>query len=162
MIFDPIIKIPAIKKTCVYVLYHKYDWWFLKRKAMIAGYGSLWSEAYRLCNSKQFFFIGEDAIIESRPNLPHGVNGLFISGGAKIGKNVTILQQVTIGSNTIEGSKGYGFPQIGNNVYIGAGAKIIGNVRVGNDCKIGANAVVVKDIPDGATVVIDSIRVIEK
>lgn len=44
-------------------------------------------------------------------------------------------------------------PVLGNNVYIGAGARIIGNVRVGNNVRIGANAVVVNDIPDDATAV---------
>lgn len=42
---------------------------------------------------------------------------------------------------------------IGNNVYIGAGAKILGNITIGNNVKIGANTVVTKDIPDGVTVV---------
>lgn len=42
---------------------------------------------------------------------------------------------------------------IGDNVRIGAGAKIIGNIRVGNNVTIGANAVVTRDVPDGATVV---------
>lgn len=48
---------------------------------------------------------------------------------------------------------GGGAPTIGNNVYIGAGAKILGNIKIGNDVKIGANAVVTKDVPDGSTVV---------
>ena len=44
-------------------------------------------------------------------------------------------------------------PRIGNNVFIGAGAKILGSVYIGNNVKIGANAVVTKDVPDGSTVV---------
>ncbi len=86
--------------------------------------------------------------------------GIFISGGAKIGKNCTIFQQVTIGSNTLKGSKKIGAPIIGDNVYIGAGAKIIGNVVIGDNVRIGANAIVVNDIPDNATVVLDNIKVI--
>ena len=50
---------------------------------------------------------------------------------------------------------------IGNNVLIGAGAKILRG-KVGNNVKIGANAVVVKDIPDNATVVLPSMRVLQK
>lgn len=50
--------------------------------------------------------------------------GIFISQGAKIGENAVIFHQVTIGSNTLKDSKGYGAPQIGNSVYIGVGAKI--------------------------------------
>lgn len=81
------------------------------------------------------------------PNLPHGINGIVISHNAVIGKNCTIFHQVTIG----EGRNGA--PMIGDNVFIGAGAKVIGGVRIGNNVKIGAGCVVAKDIPDGATVV---------
>lgn len=70
--------------------------------------------------------ISIDAKIASPLILPHGVSGIFVTQSATIGKNVVIFQQVTIGANTIKGSKSYGAPTIGNNVYIGAGAKIIG------------------------------------
>ena len=42
-------------------------------------------------------------------------------------------------------------PVLGNNVYIGSGAKILGGIKIGNNVKVGANAVVLSDIPDGAT-----------
>ena len=67
---------------------------------------------------------------------------------------------MTIGSNNLEGSRGKGAPIIGNNVYIGAGAKIIGNVRVGNNVRIGANAIVTIDIEDNSTVVMERPRII--
>lgn len=70
--------------------------------------------------------ISIDANIASPLVLPHGISGIFISQSANIGKNVVVFQQVTIGANTMKGSKSYGAPTIGNNVYIGAGAKIIG------------------------------------
>lgn len=92
--------------------------------------------------------------------LPHGLNGIFISQGATIGDNCVIFHQVTIGSNTLKDSKKQGSPIIGNNVYIGAGAKIIGKVTVGNNVRIGANCVVVKDIPDNTTVVLGDNRMI--
>lgn len=57
--------------------------------------------------------------------FPHELNGIWISSGAKIGENCVIFHQVTIGSNTLKETKGRGSPQIGNNVYIGSGAKII-------------------------------------
>ncbi len=96
----------------------------------------------------------------AKPRFPHGLNGIFISSGATIGTDCVIFHQVTIGSNTLEDSN-TGCPRIGNNVYIGAGAKIIGNVRVGDNVRIGANCVVVKDVPDNATVVLSAPRVIE-
>lgn len=97
---------------------------------------------------------------EGYPFFPHGISGVYISQGAKIGAGCTIFHQVTIGSNTLKDSKGFGAPDIGEHVYIGAGAKIIGNVRVGNHCRIGANCVVTTDVPDNATVVLSSPKMI--
>lgn len=66
----------------------------------------------------------------------------------RIGKNCSIVHNVTIGlRNTWE------FPQIGDNVFIGAGARVLGHIVVGDGAKIGANAVVIEDVPSGATVV---------
>lgn len=93
-----------------------------------------------------------NSTFEGIPCLPHGMKSIFVSGGAIIGSNCVIFQQVTIGSNTLPDSKGTGSPMIGNNCYIGAGAKIVGNVKIGNNVRIGANAVVYKDVPDNSVV----------
>ncbi len=82
--------------------------------------------------------------------VPH-ISGIVISYFAEIGDRCTIYQQVTIGQESI-GHKGRA-PTIGNNVYIGAGAKIIGPIKIGNNVKIGANTVVTRDVPDNSTVV---------
>ncbi len=103
-----------------------------------------------------------DNTIKGPINFLHGTYGIFISGGATIGKNCTIFQQVTIGSNTLIDSKGFGFPIIGDNCLISAGAKIIGNVKVGNNCRIGANAVVVEDLPDNSICVPGKQIIIQK
>ncbi len=105
-------------------------------------------------------FVGLNTKIKQNPILPHGLNGIHISDAAIIGEGCIILQQVTIGSNTLQGSKNYGAPTIGNNVFIDAGAKIIGNVHIGNNCRIGANCVVTKDMPDNSTAVIKNIEII--
>ena len=75
--------------------------------------------------------------------------GIYIIG--KIGKNCTISQQVVIGYKG--GFSGGKCPTLGDNVYVGAGAKIVGGITIGNNAKIGANAVVLDDIPDNATAV---------
>lgn len=106
-------------------------------------------------------WIGYDAEIKGVPVLPHGISGLYISGGGVIGCNCVIYQQVTIGSNTLRDSQYFGSPTIGDNVLIGAGAKIIGKVKVGNNVRIGANAVVARDVPDNSVVVSNG-RVIQK
>lgn len=111
--------------------------------------------------AKNGSWVGHNANISGLPCFPHGCVGVFISGGAIIGKNAVIFQQVTIGSNTLKGSN-VGSPVIGDNCYIGAGAKIIGNVRIGNNCRIGANACVYKDMPDNSVAVCASTRIIQK
>ena len=81
--------------------------------------------------------------------------GLFIQHGfatiiaaKSIGSNCFINQQVTIGYlNKTD------CPELGDNVTVNAGAKIIGNVKMGNNSIVGANAVVVKDVPNNCTVV---------
>lgn len=82
--------------------------------------------------------------------IDHGM-GVVIGQTAEIGDNVIIFHGVTLGGTGKE--KGKRHPTIGNNVMIGAGAKILGNIRIGDNCKIGANAVVVKDIDNNKTVV---------
>jgi serine O-acetyltransferase len=77
--------------------------------------------------------------------------GIIISPAAKIGKNFTISQGVTIGVSG-QGEK-RGVPVIGDNVYIATGAKVFGKISIGNNVKIGPNAVVHKSIPDNAIVV---------
>ena len=86
-------------------------------------------------------------------NAPHGFKGIAISVRARVGTGCTIFQNVTIGSNTFLDSKNAGMPTIGDNVFIGAGANIIGNVKIGNNVRIGAGCTVTIDIPDNATVV---------
>lgn len=76
--------------------------------------------------------------------------GIVVNGRAEIGANCNISQGVTIGQSNRGERKGC--PVIGDNVYIGPGAKVIGRVRVGHNAAIGANAVVTHDVPDNAVV----------
>lgn len=82
--------------------------------------------------------------------IPH-FNGIVVSPYARIGANVKILQQVTIGVDFDKDP--FAAPKVGNGVLLGAGAKIIGDVDLGDDCKVGANAVVTRDVPVGKTVI---------
>jgi serine O-acetyltransferase len=88
--------------------------------------------------------------------LPHP-NGVIFHGNAVIGDNCMIMQQVTVG---MIGDGEY--PVVGDNVYIGAGAKILGRVRVGSGSRIGAMAVVLEDVPEGCTAVGIPARVITR
>lgn len=78
-------------------------------------------------------------------------SGIFVSGKVIIGKNCNISHGATIGE-TVRGKR-MGCPTIGDNVYIGPGAKIIGGITIGNNVAVGANAVVTKNVPDNAVVV---------
>lgn len=82
--------------------------------------------------------------------IDHGT-GVVIGETAIVGDNVTMFHGVTLGGTGKE--KGKRHPTIGNNVFIGSGAKLLGNITIGDNVKIGANAVVLKDVPSNTTVV---------
>ncbi|MBW6411826.1 serine O-acetyltransferase EpsC [Clostridium weizhouense] len=125
--------------------------------------------AYRishfLYNHKRFFlarFISQLARfftgIEIHPGAKIG-KGLFIDHGmgvvigetAEIGDDVIMYHGVTLGGTGKD--KGKRHPTIGNNVLIGAGAKILGPINIGDNAKIGSNAVVLHEVPVGSTAV---------
>jgi serine O-acetyltransferase len=87
------------------------------------------------------------ATLGRRLMIPHP-NGVVIHEDAVVGDDCMIMQQVTIGMIG-EGE----VPTLGNNIYVGAGAKIIGKLTVGDGARIGANAVVTQDVPAGCTAV---------
>jgi len=82
--------------------------------------------------------------------IDHGT-GVVIGETAVLGNNVTLFQGVTLGGTGKERGKRH--PTIGDNVVIGAGAKVLGNIQIGSDSIIGANAVVIRDVPEHSTVV---------
>lgn len=90
------------------------------------------------------------AKIGKRFFIDHGM-GVVIGETAIIGNDVLLYQGVTLGGTGIE--KGKRHPTVGNNVVVGAGAKVLGNITVGDNSYIGANAVVIKDVPANSTVV---------
>lgn len=83
-------------------------------------------------------------------------NGIVINSKAVIGDNVTMLSGALIGSNHT------GVPTVGDNVYIGAHALVIGNVHIGNNATIGAGAIVTHDVPDNAVAICDAAHIIRK
>ncbi len=78
--------------------------------------------------------------------IPHTVG--MVLNPSRLGANCSIIATVTIGMRNE-----YAFPQLGDNVFIGAGARILGDIMIGDGAVIGANAVVIENVPSGATVV---------
>jgi serine acetyltransferase len=99
------------------------------------------------------------ARIGRRLRLVHGFAGMFMATRAAIGDDCVFFHHVTIGSN-YHTSDDPGAPVIGDRVFVGVGARIIGKITVGDDARVGAGAVVVTDVPAGATAVGPKARVI--
>lgn len=121
--------------------------------------------AHKLYQKKHYFlarWVSQKAVrktgIEIHPGaqigkgffIDHG-NGVIIGETTIIGDNVTLYQGVTLGGTGKEQGKRH--PTLGNNIMIGAGAKVLGNCIIGDNCKIGAGSVVLSDVPSGSTVV---------
>ena len=87
--------------------------------------------------------VGENFIIDH-------FGGIIVSGYAKFGDNCRIRNGVVVGLKNVDTPSA---PQFGNNVDIGAGAKILGSIKIGNHVLIGANAVVLSDVPDNCIAV---------
>ncbi len=90
------------------------------------------------------------ATIGRRFFIDHGM-GVVIGETASIGNDCTLYHGVTLGGTSWQ--KGKRHPTLGNDVVVGAGAKVLGPITIGNGARIGSNAVVIKAVPDGATVV---------
>lgn len=90
------------------------------------------------------------AKIGKRFFIDHGM-GVVVGETAVIGDDVLLYQGVTLGGTGIVQGKRH--PTVGNNVVIGAGAKVLGNITIGDNSYIGANAVVIHDVPANSTVV---------
>ncbi|MGH1543687.1 MAG: serine O-acetyltransferase [Arenicella sp.] len=94
--------------------------------------------------------IHPSAKIGQRFFIDHGM-GIVIGATAEIGDDCTLYQGVTLGGTSW--NKGKRHPTLGNNVVVGAGAKVLGPFTVHDGARIGSNSVVVKEVPQGATVV---------
>lgn len=99
------------------------------------------------------------ATIGSGILIDHGM-GVVIGETAIVGNRVTIYHGTTLGGTGKESGKRH--PTVGNDVIIGAGAKVLGPITIGDNSKVGANSVVLKDVPTNSTVVGIPAKVINK
>ncbi len=133
-------------------VYRTGNWFYRKNLKKIAN---IFSYINRL-----FFSVWLPSSVSIGKNFILGYGGLgtVIHSDTKIGNNVSIDHNVTIGRNPKDSK----VPTIGDDVYIATGSVIIGEISVGNNVIIGANSLINKSVPDNCTVVGNPFRIIEK
>ena len=146
-------KDPSIKKRReVYIMpgFKVIIYYFISRFFYLKGFYFISRKISYIGRRKTGIEIHPGAIIGKNLFIDHGC-AVVIGETTVIGDNVIIYQGVTLGGTGKDVGKRH--PNIGNNVLIGAGAKVIGNISIGDDVKIGAGSVVLKDVPNNSTVV---------
>ncbi len=132
---------PGFHALCIYRIAH----WFWRQELYFLG---------RFISHLGRFVTGIEihpgATIGSRFFIDHGM-GVVIGETAEIGNGVTLYHGVTLGGTTWKKIKRH--PTLGNNVVVGAGAKILGDIKIGDNSLVGSGSVVVKDVPPNSTVV---------
>jgi serine O-acetyltransferase len=147
--FEVFLLYPSIHARIAHRISH---WFYKKNRRFIA----------RLISQLARFFTG----IEIHPGatlgdsilIDHGM-GVVIGETAEVGDRVTIYHGTTLGGTGKDTGKRH--PTVGNDVFIGSGAKLLGPIYIGNNVKIGANSVVLKDVEDDCTAVGIPARIIE-
>ena len=133
-------------------LYWKFFWW--RKQCSVRIVRDMLTFFLNRMAHRHGGYIGNGARFDSKPILPHGLHGVYISRYAHIGADCWIYQNVTIGSVDRKA------PQIGDHCLIGTGAVVIGDITIGDFVKIGAGAVVCTDVPSHSTVVALPSRII--
>lgn len=133
--------------------YRKSHWFYKHKMYTIARMISQWSRFWTGIEIHPGATIGKGLFID------HGM-GVVIGETAEIGDNCLIYQGVTLGGTGKD--KGKRHPTLGNNVMVGAGAKVLGPFRVGDNVKIAANAVVLDEVAPNCTAVGVPARVVKK
>lgn len=146
---------------------NNYEYLRCLRKLEYCINSNCWGGLLKFYYYKKLSRIRRKTGIELPPNvagpglhIPHGK--IVVNSVAKIGRECKILSDVTIGWQGRYDLKGA--PQIGNRVFIGSGAKIIGNISIADDVVIGANSVLIKSVTEaGITVAgIPAVKVSDK
>ncbi|MDD4914096.1 MAG: serine O-acetyltransferase [Methylococcales bacterium] len=140
-LLEVLLAYPGVHAVLLYRISHR--WWQAE-----------WKLAARLLAAFSRWLTNVDihpgATIGHRFFIDHGA-GVVIGETAEIGDDVTMYHGVTLGGTTWNKEKRH--PTLGNNVLVGAGAKILGAITIGNNVRVGANSVVIKDVPPCCTVI---------
>lgn len=138
---EVLLTYPGLHAVWSHRIAHRLWGWRLKLLARILSQLTRWLTGIE---------IHPGATIGERFFIDHGM-GVVIGETAEIGSDCTLYHGVTLGGTSWEKTKRH--PTLGNNVVVGAGAKILGPILIGDNARVGSNSVVVKDVPAGATVV---------
>ena len=144
---------PSVKSPLVLFLHAGYHSMILYRLARLFYDLKMYPVSFLIYYLNRILFsvdIHPRADIEPGVVIDHGV-GVVIGSTATVGSGTLIYHGVTLGARRVQTGKRH--PDIGRNVLIGAGAKVLGPIRVGDGARIGANAVVLRDVPPGAVAV---------
>jgi serine O-acetyltransferase len=139
--FEVLTNYPGLHALWLHRAAHKLWNWGLKWLARTLSTFNRWLTGIE---------IHPGAKLGRRVFIDHGM-GVVIGETAELGDDVTLYHGVTLGGTTWNAGKRH--PTLGNNVVIGAGAKVLGPITIGQNAKVGSNSVVVKDVPDNATAV---------
>ncbi|MEX2162752.1 MAG: serine O-acetyltransferase [Sulfuricaulis sp.] len=140
-VFEVVTTYPGVHALVIHRLSHLLWQWRLKWLARVLSLLARWVTGIE---------IHPGAKIGRRFFIDHGM-GVVIGETATIGDDCTLYHGVTLGGTTWRKEKRH--PSLGNNVVVGAGAKILGPINVGDGARVGSNSVVVRDVPAGATVI---------
>ncbi len=140
-IFEVLLCYPGLHALIAYRFAHRLHKWHIPLLPRIISYIT------RIITGIE---IHPGARIGRRFFIDHG-EGVVIGETTTIGNDVLIYQQVTLGGTGKEHGKRH--PTLGNNVIVGAGAKVLGNIKLGDFVRVGAGSVVVEDVPEYSTVV---------
>ena len=149
-IFEVLLCYPGLHALIAYRFAHRLYKWHIPLIPRIISYIT------RIITGIE---IHPGARIGRRFFIDHG-EGVVIGETTTIGDDVLIYQQVTLGGTGKEHGKRH--PSLGNNVIVGAGAKILGNIKIGDFVRVGAGSVVVEDVPEYSTVVGVPGRVVQR
>jgi len=132
---------PGLHAVLLHRISHRLWQWKLRWLARVLAHMARWFTGIE---------IHPGASLGRRFFIDHGM-GVVIGETAEIADDCTLYHGVTLGGTTWQ--KGKRHPTLHDNVVIGAGAKVLGPITIGRNARIGSNAVVVRDVPEGATVV---------
>lgn len=131
------------------IAYHRFGNWrmTIQNKFLRAPFSIIYRFLYRRARNIYGIELPYSVKLGRRVTIEHQ-GGIVVHGNSEIGDGCIIRQGVTLGNKSLDDP--YAAPVLGENVNVGAGAKILGKVSLGSNCSIGANAVVLIDVPADA------------